>query len=98
MLMANEIGNDACKLLGLTPISVVVGRNGSGKSQLLRSLSGILTGQVGAVVAGRRSRCYHAGQLSHLLLTLVAVPAVGLDVGLMALTERRPQDGDRQRP
>ena len=43
MLIANEIGNDACKLFGLTPISVVVGRNGSGKSQFLRSLSGILT-------------------------------------------------------
>lgn len=43
MLMVNEIGNDAYKLLGLTPISVIVGRNGSGKSQFLRGMSGVLT-------------------------------------------------------
>jgi energy-coupling factor transporter ATP-binding protein EcfA2 len=43
MLVTNEIGDDAFKLTGLTPLSMIVGRNGSGKSQFLRGMSGVLT-------------------------------------------------------
>ena len=44
------------------------------------------------------AHCYHAGQLSHALLTLAAAPAAELDVGLMVLAERTPVDGDRPQP
>lgn len=44
------------------------------------------------------AHCYDAGQLPHALPTLMAVPAAGLDVGLMALTERTPGDGHRPQP
>jgi hypothetical protein len=50
------------------------------------------------VVRSEVSRCCPAGPLFHTLLTLIAAPAAGLDIGLMAPTGRRPDDGDWQQP
>jgi energy-coupling factor transporter ATP-binding protein EcfA2 len=42
MARVHTLGNDYARIEGVTPLNVIVGRNGSGKSRFLRTLYGIL--------------------------------------------------------